>query len=98
MVVYQIIIKRHLHHLGHNSIFGDCSCNDYVSDLGYGKCRKEFRGGPVCYVNQPSACADVADSENEPEKQYSWEACSRVKVHENTFPSKTYGIDDDVSV
>ena len=85
---YQAIIQHQFRYLDHDSILGDCSCNNYVSDLGYGKCEKDFRGGPVCYVDQPSACTDVADSKTEPGRQYSWEACSRLNFQEKIVPSK----------
>ena len=85
---YQAIIKHQFRYLDHDSILGDCSCNNYVSELGYGKCEKDFRGGPVCYVDQPSACTDVADSKTEPGRQYSWEACSRQNFQEIIVPSK----------
>ena len=85
---YQAIIQYQFRYLDHGSILGDCSCNNYVSDLGYGKCEKDFRGGPVCYVDQPSACTDVADSKTEPGMQYSWEACSRQNFQEIIIPSK----------
>ena len=88
-IFYRAIIKHQFHDLDHDSTFGDCSCNNYVSELGYGKCEKDFRGGPVCYVDQPSACTDVVDSKTEPGKQYSWEACSRLNFQEKIIPSKS---------
>jgi len=53
----------------------NCTCNDFVSSEGFGRCEKDFGAGPICYVNQPSTCSDVTKSKNKPGQQYSWEAC-----------------------
>jgi len=61
---------------GPNIESGDCSCNDYLSQHGYGRCQKDHGDGPICYVNQPSTCTDAVNSTSENGKQYSWEACN----------------------
>lgn len=83
-----------------NDSVGDCSCNEYVSDLGYGRCEKDFKEGPVCYVNQLSTCKDLVSSSNDPGKQYSWEACSSKKFTDNISPRSLLptDVDDDYDV
>ena len=71
------------------AVVGNCSCNDYVSDLGYGRCEKDFGKGPVCYVDETSTCTDLVGSSNEPGKQYSWEACSSREFTDKISPSES---------
>ena len=60
---------------------GDCSCSDHLSQDGYGKCEKAHTSiwliakGKFCYVNLPTTCSDVRDSETEPGKKFAWEPC-----------------------
>ena len=51
-----------------------CSCSSYVANSGYGNCKKEFKNGPICYVNEPSNCKDLQESSSTG-KRYSWLAC-----------------------
>ena len=53
----------------------DCSCSNYVTSSGYGNCKKVFKTGPICYVNEPSSCSDLKKSKSTG-KYYSWEACA----------------------
>ena len=39
-----------------------CSCSDFVTPGGYGKCQKTYLGKPICYVNEPTTCADVVET------------------------------------
>ena len=60
------------------TFIGDCSCSHYVAGNGYGNCKKSFRkGGPICYVNEPSTCMDLEVSSRYGNRRYSWEACER---------------------
>ena len=58
---------------------GDCSCLDYKTSQGYGKCKKVHPSykskGTFCYVNLPSTCSDVRDSQFEEGKKFAWEPC-----------------------
>ena len=55
---------------------GGCSCSTYVSvTTGFGNCEKDFKGKPICYVNEPSSCSDLKESSSTG-KRYSWDACS----------------------
>merc|ERR1712018_563901 len=54
---------------------GGCSCSDYVTSSGYGNCKKKFKIGPICYVNEPSTCTDLVESQSTG-KRYSWDACA----------------------
>ena len=56
----------------------NCDCNEYVSANGYGNCKKVYGKGPICYVNQPSTCQDLRNSNSDVGKQYSWEACKQL--------------------
>ena len=60
-----------------NAVPEDCSCNDHVGKNWYGRCRKVYKKGPVCYVNQPSTCKDLVHSTTEKGEQYSWDACEK---------------------
>ena len=70
---------------------GDCSCSDYKSSSGYGKCEKAHASfpskGTICYVNQPTTCADAEDSSIEPGKKFSWEPC-KGKLYLCTYINK----------
>merc|ERR1711944_228908 len=68
----------------------DCSCTSVVRcksmhgvDQCYGNCkgvsveRKSGEKGPICFVNEPSNCADLAEDKG---RKYSWEACSSMAV------------------
>ena len=54
---------------------GGCSCSTYVSvTTGFGNCEKDFKGKPICYVNEPSSCSDLKENSSTG-KRYSWDAC-----------------------
>ena len=59
---------------------GDCSCSDYKSSSGYGRCEKVHSfysyKGTFCYVNLPSTCSDARDSATEQGKKLAWEPCN----------------------
>ena len=61
-------------------ISGDCSCSEFLTEDGYGNCKKptenEPEKGPFCYVNTPSTCSDVIDEDSKASTGYSWEACN----------------------
>ena len=65
-----------------------CTCSDFVNKNGYGNCRKDYKDGPICYVNLPSQCKDLVDSSKDPSKQYSWEACKNVGFGKFQDPAK----------
>jgi len=50
-----------------------CSCSDFVTPGGYGKCQKTYLGKPICYVNEPTTCPDVVESLYP--TGLSWQAC-----------------------
>ena len=52
----------------------DCSCSDTIIN-GYGDCKKKLRNKLICYVNEPSICPDLRES-NLLNKMYSAEACN----------------------
>ena len=57
-----------------------CSCSSFVTDEGYGNCQGSLVSGrPICYVNEPSNCADLQDSTlpDARGKRFSSEACLR---------------------
>ena len=60
----------------------NCRCSDYVSRSGYGNCKKDLdkngKSGRICYVIEPSECPDLTQSQNYPDKKYSWWACDLV--------------------
>jgi len=58
--------------------FIGCTCSSFVNPNGYGKCLREdsdFGGAVSCYVEKPSNCADLKQSETHPELYLSAEAC-----------------------
>ena len=61
-------------------ILGDCSCSEFLTDDGFGNCKKPTKNepekGPFCYVNIPSTCSDVIDEDSKALTGYSWEACN----------------------
>ena len=60
---------------------GGCSCSNHISFSGYGNCQQLYEGRPLCYVNEPSACSDLRDSNTETEGiQWSFEACGNGKM------------------
>lgn len=66
--IYFIIVK------------GSCSCKDLVSKDGRGNCKgakvaKEGKVRVICYVNQPSYCSDLEDSDILPGEKHSAAAC-----------------------
>ena len=59
-------------------IIEECSCSNFVEDIyGYGNCSLSYEKGPICYVNEPSNCTDLAFS-SRVKKRYSWEACKKI--------------------
>ena len=73
-MVKNIAFKSHSDNV---SEIGSCSCNEFVSSKGYGRCEKDFQDGPICYVNQPSICKDAISSQSQPGQYFSWEACNK---------------------
>ena len=59
-------------------LLASCSCSGFTDANGYGSCQKIMGKGPICYVNKPSICKDLVDSESMIERQYSWEACEKL--------------------
>ena len=71
----------------------DCSCTDFVNPDGIGyckkayhcgslddpKCVKKFYGKYLCYVNQPTNCEDVFNSQFNKAKKASAVACEKNK-------------------
>ena len=43
----------------------------------FGNCKKSYNGGPICYVNEPSNCTDLAHSKSTG-RRYSWDACTKL--------------------
>ena len=60
-------------------MFVVCACKDFVSEEGYGNCKKisPTIGKVVCYVQQPSVCNDLKSSETIFGEQYSAKACEK---------------------
>ena len=56
---------------------GVCSCSTLTNGE-FGQCRKIYKKGPICYVNEPSNCGDLERSLTL-NKYYSWEACNNTK-------------------
>ena len=67
---------------------GGCTCSDFVNKNGYGLCRKDYKDGPICYVNLPSQCKDLVNSSKDPSKKYSWEACKNLGFGAFQDPAK----------
>ena len=57
------------------NVLGTCSCSDFVTPSGYGKCQKTYQNKPICYVNEPTTCADVVEIDSQGPTGYSWQAC-----------------------
>lgn len=57
------------------NILGGCNCKDFINPNGYGNCNKEYKRGPLCYVNQPSSCTDLMKSGSNKGERVSWQAC-----------------------
>ena len=71
----------------------DCSCTDFVNPSGIGFCKKtyscadlddprcvkKFHEKYVCYVNQPTNCEDVTNSQFSKGKKASAVACEKEK-------------------
>ena len=57
----------------------ECICKDFVSASGYGNCKKTSPsiGKVTCYVQQPSSCKDLRNSETNPGEQSSATACEK---------------------
>ena len=66
-VVKCILMKSH----AFNVLSSDCSCSNFINKKGQGKCRTGR-----CYVNQPSSCTDLKESNKYPGKQTSALACN----------------------
>ena len=54
----------------------DCRCSDFIDTNGFGKCKKTWKKGPICFVKEPSKCTDQISVGK---KHYSWEACNLEK-------------------
>ena len=64
-----------------------CDCSSFTTEScnkkgckTYGNC---IGRNPICYVNEPSNCQDLKDSEKHPGKRYSSEACRDIKFRIN---------------
>ena len=55
---------------------GRCACKDFIDQNGYGNCRKKHNERLMCYVELPSFCGDLHDSEVTAGEKGSYEACS----------------------
>ena len=57
-----------------------CTCSSLVYNnwygTSYGNCEANYLNAPICYVNQPSNCADKVYSISAG-AYYSWEACGK---------------------
>ena len=85
------IINAYIHcywNLVNILLIAECTCSEYVSSSGYGNCRKDHKGGPICYVNLPSECNDLVGSSKYPDRKYSWEACKNVGFGAFQIPAK----------
>ena len=56
------------------AIANDCSCSDYITENGFGRCQKIKGISPMCFVNEPSSCSDLVSTSFG--VKYSWEACT----------------------
>ena len=60
-----------------------CSCTDFVNDAGFGNCNGHSKFSKVsfraCFVKLPSNCADLVDSDSNPGKKISAQACKERK-------------------
>ena len=54
-----------------------CSCSNFISDSGYGRCQKSYLNGPLCYVKLPTTCKDVVTKDSHGPTGYSWQACKK---------------------
>ena len=50
-----------------------CSCKTFVDGNGFGNCGEAYNGKTLCYVNTPSSCGDLVESDG---KLWSFEACA----------------------
>ena len=58
-----------------------CMCSDYMNGS-YGNCSKTYGNGTICYVVEPSNCADKTFSSSTG-KYYSWDACKGKKFSQS---------------
>ena len=60
-----------------------CSCTDFVNDAGFGNCNGHSKFSKIsfraCFVKLPSNCADLVDSDSNPGKKISAQACKERK-------------------
>lgn len=66
------------HNLTLDRAAGDCSCSGFVNSKGYGQCKKsglKFPESKFCYVNLPSTCAILVESETDLGRYASAEPC-----------------------
>ena len=54
-----------------------CTCSNFVSKSGYGRCQKSYLNGPLCYVKEPTTCEDVVTKDSHGPTGYSWQACQK---------------------
>ena len=55
-----------------------------IVDENITRLKKDLNKIRLCYVNEPSTCSDIQDSEKYSDKRYSYEACKK-GVNENKF-------------
>ena len=55
-----------------------CTCSSLVNGI-FGNCKKNYLGGPICYVNHPSNCTDK-EYNTTASAFFSWEACGKYNL------------------
>jgi hypothetical protein len=76
MVSHSLVLLGYI--VGVQSSSGDCTCSGFVhEENGYGMCKRNYKGRPICYVNEPSSCSDVQTHDSLGPTGYSWEACKQ---------------------
>lgn len=70
-----------------------CSCTDFVNDAGFGNCNGHSKFSKVsfraCFVKLPSNCPDLVDSDSNPGKKISAQACKDRKRRLSTLIDST---------
>ena len=60
-----------------------CACTEFINDAGFGNCSGHSKFSKVsfraCFVKLPSNCADLVDSDSNPGKKISAQACKERK-------------------
>lgn len=64
-----------------------CACKFLIGETGYGNCKKELDDKRMCYVEQPSSCPDLTNSNSNPGEQFSFVACVQDTSAPKTIPT-----------